>query len=294
MLDNMRFWLDRGVDGFRLDAVWHLAKDPMLRDNPPNPQWTKDMSPYRSLIPAFNSDQHEMFDLLRQMRVVSDEYDDRLLIGEIYLPVDRLVQYYGQNGEILQMPHNFHLLLQPWDAAHIAALVDFYEGRIPPFAWPDWVLSNHDNHRIASRIGTDQARIAAMLLLTLRGTPTLYYGDELGMPDVHIPSELIQDPEEHRVPGLGLGRDPERTPMQWDASENAGFTTGTPWLPVSDDYRSRNVEAQRVDSSSMLTLQHRLIGMRRDERALSVGSYRPVRQAGPSTRTSANTRVRAS
>ena len=107
---------------------------------------------------------------------------------------------------------------------------------MPPFAWPDWVLSNHDNHRIASRIGPDQARIAAMLLLTLRGTPTLYYGDELGMPDVDIPSELIQDPEEHRIPGLGLGRDPERTPMQWDASENAGFTTGTPWLPVSEDH----------------------------------------------------------
>ncbi|MGA7671923.1 MAG: alpha-amylase family glycosyl hydrolase [Nitrolancea sp.] len=280
MLDNMRFWLDRGVDGFRLDAVWHLAKDPELRDNPPNPEWTPEMSPYRSLIPAFNSDLHAMFGLLREMRVVADEYDDRLLIGEIYLPVERLVAYYGQNGEILHMPHNFHLLLQPWDATHIAALVDFYEGRVPPFAWPDWVLSNHDNHRIASRIGPDQARIAAMLLLTLRGTPTLYYGDELGMPDVHIPSELIQDPEEHRIPGLGLGRDPERTPMQWDASENAGFTTGTPWLPVSEDYHRRNVEAQRVDSTSMLTLQHRLIGLRRDERALSVGSYAPVRAAG--------------
>lgn len=280
MLGAMRFWLERGVDGFRLDAVWHLVKDAQMRDNPPNPDYTPDIPPYLSLIPVFNADQPEMVDLLREMRVLADEFDDRLLIGEFYLPIERLIAYYGQSGELVQMPHNFHLLLQPWEAAHIAALIDFYEGRLPAFAWPDWVLSNHDNHRIATRIGPDQARVAAMLLLTLRGTPTLYYGDELGMPDVPIPSELIQDPEEHRVPGLNLGRDPERTPMQWDASHNAGFTDGTPWLPLSDDFETRNVEAQRVDPTSMLTLQHRLIGMRRAERALCVGSYAPVRTKG--------------
>lgn len=281
MLDNMRFWLERGVDGFRLDAVWHLVKDSRLRDNPPDPDYTPDLPPYNSLIPSFNADQHGMFDLLREMRLLADEFDERLLIGEIYLPIERLVAYYGQQGEILHLPHNFHLLLQPWETTHIAALVDFYEGRIPPTAWPSWVLSNHDNNRIASRIGADQARIAAMLLLTLRGTPTLYYGDELGMPDVPIPSELIQDPQEHRIPGLGLGRDPERTPMQWDASLNAGFTDGSPWLPLSDDYHLRNVEAQQGDPTSMLTLQHRLIGLRRDEPALSVGSYAPVRVKAP-------------
>ncbi len=280
MLDNMRFWLERGVDGFRLDAVWHLVKDPLMRDNPPNPNFEPTMSPYRSLIPAFNSDQHGMFDVLKEMRELADQFDERLLIGEIYLPVDRLVAYYGQYGEVLHLPHNFHLLLQPWEATHIAALVDFYEGRVPSFAWPDWVLSNHDNHRIASRIGSDQARVAAMLLLTLRGTPTLYYGDELGMPDVEIPSELIQDPEEHTMPGLNLGRDPERTPMQWDASPNAGFTESTPWLPVSKDFKTRNVEAQRADPTSMLTMQHRLIQLRRAEPALAVGLYRPVRAEG--------------
>ncbi len=277
MLDNLRFWLDRGVDGFRLDAVWHLAKDPLLRDNPPNPEWNESLSPYRSLIPAFSSDLYEMFPILREMREVADEYDERLLIGEIYLPIERLMAYYGQHGEILHMPHNFHLLLQPWKAEYIRATVDFYEGRVPPFAWPDWVLSNHDNPRIATRIGQDQARIAAMLLLTLRGTPTLYYGDELGMPDVEIPSHLIKDPEEHRIPGMHLGRDPERTPMQWDASENAGFTTGDPWLPLGKHYTTRNVEAQRADPTSMLTLQHRLIQLRRSEQALSIGDYVPIR-----------------
>ena len=114
-------------------------------------------------------------------------------------------------------------------------------------AWPSWVLGNHDRHRIASRVGPAQARVAAVLLLTLRGTPTLYYGDEIGMTDVPIPPDRVQDPFERNVPGLGLGRDPERTPMQWSAAPNAGFTAGTPWLPVAADYRETNVETQRRD-----------------------------------------------
>ena len=277
MLDVLRFWLDRGVDGFRLDAIWHLMKDARLRDNPPNPFYEPTQSPYDRLIPAYNSDRPEMFNVLREMREVIDEYEERLLIGELYLPIERLVAYYGPNGDILHLPHNFHLLRQPWDALHIGAVIDFYEGRLPDFAWPNWVLSNHDNSRMASRIGPNQARVAAMLLLTLRGTPTLYYADELGLPDVAIPSEMIQDPEEHTIPGLHLGRDPERTPMQWDAGPNAGFTSGTPWLPLSDDYDLLNVEAQRNDPTSMLTMQRRLIALRRDEPALVVGDYAPLR-----------------
>ena len=277
MLNVLRFWLDRGVDGFRLDAVWHLMKDERLRDNPSNPFFQPSMSLYHRLIPAYNSDQHEMFEVLREMREVVDEYEERLLIGELYLPIDRLVAYYGPDGDILHLPHNFHLMRQPWDVRHIGAVIDFYEGRLPDFAWPNWVLSNHDNPRMASRIGAGQARVAAMLLLTLRGTPTLYYADELGLPDVAIPSSLIQDPQERTNPGLHLGRDPERTPMQWDASPNAGFTTGTPWLPVGDDYRALNVEVQRSDPRSMLTMQQRLINLRRAEPALILGDYAPLR-----------------
>jgi alpha-glucosidase len=221
-----------------------------------------------------------MFDVLREMREVVDEYEERLLIGELYLPIDRLVAYYGPDGDILHLPHNFHLMRQAWDARHIGAVIDFYEGRLPDFAWPNWVLSNHDNPRMASRIGAGQARVAAMLLLTLRGTPTLYYADELGLPDVVIPSNLIQDPQERTIPGLHLGRDPERTPMQWDASPHAGFTSGTPWLPVSDDYPTLNVEAQRDDPRSMLTMQQRLIAVRRVEPALVLGDYAPLRTEG--------------
>jgi alpha-glucosidase len=142
------------------------------------------------------------------------------------------------------------------------------------------VLGNHDQHRIASRIGAAQARVAAMLLLTLRGTPTMYNGDEIGMHDVEIPPELVQDPQELGVPGMGLGRDPERTPMQWGNSPNAGFTTGTPWLPLADDYARNNVAVERNDPHSMLTLYKRLIALRRANTALEVGSYATVAAEG--------------
>src|SRR5690606_11977646 len=133
------------------------------------------------------------------------------------------------------LPFNFQLIQAPWNARGIAALIEEYERSLPAGGWPNWVLGNHDRPRIASRVGQAQARVAAMLLLTLRGTPTLYYGDELGMRDVPIAPEQVQDPFEKNVPGMGMGRDPCRTPMQWDTSPNAGFTTGRPWLPLAAD-----------------------------------------------------------
>src|SRR4029077_19948343 len=130
---------------------------------------------------------------------------------------------------------------------------------------------NHDRSRVASRIGPAQARVAAMLLMTLRGTPTIYQGEEIGMADVPIPTQAVRDPWEKNVPGLGLGRDPERTPMQWDSSEKAAFTDGEPWLPLSSDHALVNVERQRTDPQSMLSLYRALIALRRREPALSVG-----------------------
>jgi alpha-glucosidase len=134
-------------------------------------------------------------------------------------------------------------------------------------------LGNHDKHRIATRVGPAQAKVATVLLLTLRGTPTLYYGDEIGMHDVDIPCALVQDPFEKNVPGKGLGRDPQRTPMQWDRSPAAGFTRGEPWLPIDHDYRERNVEVQRTDPESILALHRRLVALRRGEPALEVGRF---------------------
>ena len=176
----------------------------------------------------------------------------------------------------LHLPFNFHLILTAWNPRDIAALIDTYEAALPAGAWPNWVLGNHDRQRVASRVGAPQARVAAMLLLTLRGTPTLYQGDEIGMQDVPIPPEAVQDPVEWRLPGLGRGRDPERTPMQWDDSPNAGFSQVRPWLPLAADYQSVNVAAQKSDTRSMLSLYRRLIELRRASPALSVGSYRQL------------------
>jgi len=144
---------------------------------------------------------------------------------------------------------------------------------LPSYAWPNWVLGNHDKPRIATRVGAAQARVAAMLLLTLRGTPTLYYGDEIGMHDVSIAPDQVRDPFEKNVPGLGLGRDPVRTPMQWTGGNCAGVTTGSPWLPLADDFPTNNVTALRDQPNSTLMLYHRLIALRRAEPALSMGEF---------------------
>ncbi|HEV2149722.1 MAG TPA: alpha-amylase family glycosyl hydrolase [Longimicrobiaceae bacterium] len=280
MLEVLRFWLERGVDGFRVDVIWHLIKDPEFRDNPPDPTWTPDQRPYDALLKVHSTDQPEVHDVIGEMRRLFDEYHERVLIGEIYLPVERLVRYYGEDMSGVHLPFNFQLILARWDARHLAGLIDEYEAALPEGGWPNWVLGNHDQHRIASRVGAAQARVAAMLLLTLRGTPTLYYGDEIGMHDVEIPPDRVQDPFEKNVPGKGLGRDPERTPMQWDAGPNAGFTTGDPWLPIAEDHRVVNVEAERDAPRSTLSLYRRLIDLRRGEPALEVGRFEPVAADG--------------
>ncbi|MET0593656.1 MAG: alpha-amylase family glycosyl hydrolase, partial [Polyangiaceae bacterium] len=166
----------------------------------------------------------------------------------------------------------FQLIDAPWHARGIAAMIAEYEAALPPGAWPNWVLGNHDRPRIAARLGDAQARVAAMLLLTLRGTPTLYYGDELGIGSVEIPHAQVQDPRELREPGLGLGRDPARTPMPWDATPHAGFTTGTPWLPLNQDWPERNVQEMGSSSRSLLALYRQLLALRRAHRALSLGA----------------------
>jgi alpha-glucosidase len=280
MFDVLRFWLRRGVDGFRVDVIWHMIKDDEFRDNPPNPSWTPEQRPYDEFLPVYTADQMEVHGVIREMRAVFDEFENRVLIGEIYLPIEKLVSYYGEDMGGAHLPFNFQLILAPWDARHIAQLIDEYEAALPEGGWPNWVLGNHDQHRIASRVGVEQARVAAMLLLTLRGTPTLYYGDEIGMEDVDIPHDRVLDPQEINVPGRGLGRDPERTPMQWSAARFAGFSSNEPWLPIADDHDMVNVEAQRDDPDSMLSFCHRLIDLRRGTPALEVGAFAPVAAKG--------------
>ena len=277
MHDVLRFWLERGVDGFRVDAIHMLVEDESFADNPENPMWGPGMSPARKLMRVHTSDRPETHHFVARMRSVVNEYDSRVLIGEAYLPIDRLMRYYGERLAGFHLPFNFHLIGTPWQAPLIAQLVREYESALPEGGWPNWVLGNHDKPRVVTRLGgMKEARLAAVLLLTLRGTPTLYNGEEIGMHDVIIRPEQVRDPWEMRVPGLGLGRDPCRTPFQWTDEVNAGFSTGEPWLPIAEDYRACNVETQIHDRGSMLSLYHRLLHLRRAEPALAVGSYREL------------------
>lgn len=276
MQEVMRFWLKRGVDGFRADAIRHLMKDEAFRDNPANPAYRTGDPPDSAVLPIYTADLAEAHDIIAGLRDVIDAFPDRLLIGELNLPFDKLVSYYGRDLDGLHLPFNFALLSAPWKARHLAELIDRYEAALPKGGWPNWVLGNHDKPRIASRVGDAQAKVAAMLLLTLRGMPTLYYGDEIGMRQASIPPQLVRDPYELNVPGLGLGRDGCRTPMQWDASSKAGFTKGKPWLPLGEDHRQLNVDNQRADRTSIFTLHKRLIALRRAHPALAIGDYRPM------------------
>jgi alpha-glucosidase len=214
------------------------------------------------------------------MRKVADELGDgRVLLAELGLPLERIVAYYdGGDSDGIQLPFNFELLTTAWDARVIAGYVDRYLAALPAGAWPNWVLGNHDTPRVASRLGPAQARVAAMLLLTLPGTPTLYQGEELGLTDVPIPDAEALDPIARLIPGRG--RDPERTPMPWDAGPGAGFTSGRPWLPFGDDNLARNLAAQRDDPASMLSLHRRLLALRRRTPALVTGGYQPVEADG--------------
>ncbi len=280
MYDVMRFWFDRGVDGFRIDVLWHMVKAADFLDNPPNPTYQPAMGDMFRVLQLHSADQPEVHGIAADMRAIADNYGakgrgERLLIGEIYLPLDRLQRYYGQERAEVHLPFNFQLVDASWEARSLATLIANYEAALPPGGWPNWVLGNHDRPRVAAKRGQAQARVAAMLLLTLRGTPTLYYGDELGLSDVAIPPAQVQDPRGLREPGLSLGRDPVRTPMPWDGSENAGFTAAAarPWLPLNADWPTRNVARMAEEPHSILTLYRQLLAARRAHLALSIGDF---------------------
>jgi glycosidase len=255
MHDVMRFWLRKGVDGFRVDVIWRLIKDDQFRNNPVNPGYAAGMPPHQSLVPLYTADLPAVQDIVNGLRRVIDEFADRLLIGEIYLPIERLVTYYGCDLEGLHLPFNFALLHAHWDARTVSTLIDEYEAVLPAGGWPNWVLENHDHARIASRIGNAQARIAAMLLLTLRGTPTIYYGDEIGMLQVPIPLERVRDPfektfRESESAAMARGRRCNGTPATLPGSRQS--SPGYPFPPPSATTTSRNNFASRPQSTISL------------------------------------------
>jgi len=279
MLGEMRFWLERGVDGFRVDVIWLMMKDEQLRDELLDPDWDG-VNPHASLQHIYTANLPEVHELVRRMRALLDEYDERMMVGEIYLPNDQLIRYYGEQHDECHLPFNFQLIDLPWQAQAVREAVDAYEAALPVGGWPNWVLGNHDRHRLATRVGAAQVRVANMLLLTLRGAPTCYYGDEIGMENAPIPPEFVQDPPAVNQPEIAhiVGRDPVRTPMQWDGSPNAGFAEPgvRTWLPLADDFTERNVAVQAGDPASMLSFYRALTALRQSEPALMVGDYRSV------------------
>jgi alpha-glucosidase len=267
MHETLRFWLDRGVDGFRIDVIHKLGKDPELRDNS------------GSAVPR-HEDWPTVHERVRGIRRVVDEYEDRMIVGEVHLLDLRRIVEYLNTGDELHLAHNFVFLHLPWDAGAFGASIAEFEELAEDVVWPAWFLSNHDHSRIATRYddgghGRARARVAALMLATLRGTPFMFQGDELGLPDAEIPSGAAVDVD---------GRDPERAPIPWrppsDAGAGAGFTTGMPWLPVTGAAEELAAARQRADPGSMLTLSRRLGWLRRGTRALQVGEQRPV-DAGP-------------
>jgi alpha-glucosidase len=273
----LRFWFDRGVAGFRIDVCHSVIKDRHLRDNPPataQDHWYVQMMGQRSV---YNACRPEVHDVLRRWRKLAESYDPpRVLIGETYvLEPEAFATFYG-NGDELNLAFNFMLIHSKFEAPQLRAAIEHAERLLPAHAWPVWTGGNHDNHRFPTRWGANdplRTRAALVMLMGLRGTPFLYYGDEIGMVDTDVPSDRILDPV-GVFHGARMGRDDERTPMQWTAEEGAGFSPPgvEPWLPYGD-YRAYNVSDQRHDPDSALSLTRDLIGLRDALPELRDGAY---------------------
>lgn len=287
MFDVVRFWLDRSVAGFRLDAIGTMFEDPALPDNPalPGLNWVGDPNQEYK----YNTGLPEIHDVLRDLRKVIDSYDDRVLIGETSgKDVPDLSRFYGKDLDEIQLPMNFFFTninrLSPVEFRKQIAAWD----KNPPGGWPVYLLSNHDLDRHYVRYGDGKnndaiAKLTATLLLTLRGTPQLYYGEEIGMENNDPKTkEEVKDPIGKLFWPKYKGRDGERTPMQWEDKPNAGFSKAAPWLPVAPSYPRHNVAAQDKDPHSILNFYRKLIALRRRSPSLQDGEYVALNEDDPS------------
>jgi alpha-glucosidase len=274
----LRFWFDRGVAGFRIDVCHMIVKDRFLRDNPPataEDHWYVRMQGQRQI---YNACRPEVHDVLRRWRAIADSYDQRrILVGETYvLEPELFASFYG-HGDELNLAFNFILLHSDLAAGPLRRAIEEAERLLPPGCWPVWTDGNHDTNRFPTRwAGGDERKAATALfmLLTLRGTPFIYYGDELGMPNTDVQEDRVLDPV-GRIHGRRVGRDPERTPMPWTGEPGGGFTEPgvEPWLPFGD-IAACNVAGQRHDPVSMLALTRDLISLRDAIPDLARGDYR--------------------
>ena len=283
MKDIMRFWLDKGVDGFRVDAVYWLGKDPLFRDDLKNPHYNpKKQSSYESLLHTHSKRNEVLYSYLKELSRVVKRYRHRMLVTEAY-PHRRFryrsyLRFYEKIDPKVLAPFNFEGIFLPWEARAFQKYIDGFQGRLRQHYVPVYAMSNHDKPRIAARFGRQEARTIAMLLLTLPGIPTIYYGDEIGLDGVSIAKGQERDPF---VFGASGNRDASRTPMQWTPGKNAGFSNTTPWLPVAKDYRIYNVEHETADPHSLLSLYKNLLDLRAESKVLKRGGYRPLKLEHP-------------
>jgi len=273
MQNAMGFWLDKGVDGFRLDAIGFLVKHPDLPDLPIVPDVTNaDLAEYH----IYTNNLPELHEILKGFRRYARKFGDHhVFIGETgSLKPSELSQFYGTGNDEIQLPQIFLPVHTGWNAKSMRdCFIAFYEA-LPTGSSPHFNIDNHDARRLTDRYGVENHRSVGMLLLTLLAAPCLYYGDEIGMREGVIPSEKRQDPFDGQMAEHSLGRDPSRTPMQWTTEANAGFTSDgvEPWLRVNPDYQELCVEVQEQDPASTLSFYKRLLHVRRHSTALRLGS----------------------
>lgn len=285
MFDVIRFWLDLGVDGYRMDVVNWYIKDSEFRSNP----WHIQLNPPDLQRHLYDRGRPETHLVCKEIRAVVDEYKDRMLVGEVYeedlAAYEKVAQYYGK-GDELHLAFHFAFLHQKWSAPGFEGQIERWEKAVPVGCWPNYTLSNHDQPRHYSRYAKagesdSRARVAAAMLLTLRGTPFLYYGEEIGMGNAQIEKADLRDPLGIKAWPLPLGRDGARTPMPWDETWHFGFSQGKPWLPLAPDSSRRNVAKQTQDPHSLLSFYRRLIWLRKRTPALQIGEYRSLLPGHP-------------
>jgi len=276
MLDVFRFWLARGVDGFRLDVFNAYFKDADFRDNPPSGKGIRGFDRQKHV---YDTSQPEMYPLLREIRAILDEKPDTYVVGETFLEDEKKAATYCMPG-MLHQAFDFRLLECNWDANRIQQVIQSWENALDEGSWPNFVLGNHDTHRPATRLarGERDARMKVLnaLLFTLRGTPFLYYGDEIGMRDISVSRKELRDPVGIHYWPLPVGRDGCRSPMQWNEEEYAGFSLAQPWLKVHPNHTLRNVSAQKYDPESLFHFVRRLIHLRKENEALRRGIFMPL------------------
>lgn len=277
----MKFWLGRGVDGFRMDAVDWFAKDNAFRDDPNNPAFQANVDmPYDSLLHIYSKRQYRLFKYMQELATILLQTPGRFMFIEArphaQPDITWYQQYYEHVDPRVAAPFNLQCLHKAWDVASFKQSVNDYQAILRPGDVPVYVLGNHDSARLATRFGQRATFAAAVMQLTLPGVSVVYYGDELGMRNRFIPGEQALDIQGKGASNESYNRDPARSPMQWSPELNAGFSNGNPWIPINDDYQQINVATETQDQKSLLSTYRWLINFRHQSQTIMNGTFTPL------------------